>query len=889
MVVQAQPAAQNANASSGPSKAVVTPAASALRSASQPNKALAIALMRDLAANRKLYRTDMRPMYHRLQYRGLWIDPATGQLNEAGEEALASLANAAKWGLLTNYRKPLGNIPAKLQYTPPQLARLELKITNALLRMLADLANGQLDQSNPALGWGIQPVRVSFRRLMNMLTEGQSLAKITENISEQRFGQAGLLEQLAKYEQIVTEGGWPLVLADKVLRPGMVDSAIVTLRRRLTIEGYLAEEKKPGKGAVKVTAKTPQLYDRKLAEVVARFQATHGLKADGEIGPATQLALNLPARLRRDQVLANLERLRWLPQELGEQRVWVNIPAFRLQLVVDEKAQLDMGVIVGTKKRQTPVFDDLISQVEVNPTWNVPNTVAFEDYLPELRKNPLYLQKKNIRVFKGWQRGADELDPSTVDWQAVNDKNRRWFPYRLTQDPGPKNALGRVKFLFPNSHSVYLHDTPDRRLFSRTSRSLSSGCVRVEDPAALAEYFLTERLGSPRNYSALLKVKKTKRLFLDGSVPVYLAYFTAWVDEFGQMQFRDDIYQHDRPLLKLLEDMRPVSALPPLKKKAPAVKRPPVQRVKPRPAPVLQQANAKPAVKKVSPPVVVAKVVQPAKTPVAASSVVARPVLKTTDRPLPKIAEGSATKTAALVSGGGVSNKPKSLDEILAKETPENGPVKELAKPRLKTTSKIAATVKPNTAAPVLVQARNKPVLALDAKAVALPPPKLVSPKAVAVGPVVPASSPVALKQAGSGVAPVLVEARTKPVMALDVKATALPQVKAARVKPKAAAVASAPVTAKLPPSNAVPAVKKTEVAAAKPAQPTVATLKVKAPVVKPKVVEVVIPASSEKVAKKVAEAPEKVADKVVEEVVPVPVSVESMRPRWRAGGRRSR
>jgi murein L,D-transpeptidase YcbB/YkuD len=259
---------------------------------------------------------------------------------------------------------------------------------------------------------------------------------------------------------------------------------------------------------------------------------------------------------RIDQVIVNLERWRWLPEELGDFYVVVNIASFRLDVVRDGKSVLDMRIVVGTPYRRTPVFSDQIRYLVLNPYWEVPGRIAIQDKLPLIKRNPNYLAEQGFTVLQGWGTAERIIDPSTVNWTGLSQQN---FPYRLRQSPGPLNALGRVKFMFPNRFSVYLHDTPARELFDRETRTFSSGCIRVEAPLELAETLLS---GDPRWSRAAIntasRAGREETVQLPTPVPVHLQYWTAWISRTdGRLQFSNDVYGRDQAVLRGLREAAP--------------------------------------------------------------------------------------------------------------------------------------------------------------------------------------------------------------------------------------------------------------------------------------------------------------------------------------------
>jgi murein L,D-transpeptidase YcbB/YkuD len=269
------------------------------------------------------------------------------------------------------------------------------------------------------------------------------------------------------------------------------------------------------------------------------------------VGARTLAALNVPVEERIRQIQLNLERWRWMPDDLGSRYVLANIPGFQMQMVEAGHVVKTMRTIVGQKDRPTPVLSSMITYLEINPYWYVPSKIAREDLLPKIRGNPNFLVHQNFRVFDSWDADAREIDPFTIDWASLSEDH---FPFRLRQEPADRNALGRVKFMFPNEQSVYIHDTPSKGLFQKTSRPFSSGCVRLEEPLALVSLLLS---GQDWDQARLLEAVASNQrqvVILDEPVPVYLVYLTAWVEEDGEAHFREDIYGHDQELFSALAE-----------------------------------------------------------------------------------------------------------------------------------------------------------------------------------------------------------------------------------------------------------------------------------------------------------------------------------------------
>ena len=283
-----------------------------------------------------------------------------------------------------------------------------------------------------------------------------------------------------------------------------------------------------------------------MEDGVRRFQARHGLKVDGIVGSKTRFALNVPVEDRIRQIRLNMERWRWLPQELGNCHLTVNTADFKLSVVENEQTIKSIRAIVGKIKRPTPVFSQKITYLELNPYWNIPHSIALNDILPRIKKDPIYLADNKIRVFQNWKEDARKLNPESINWDAITKKN---FVYKLRQDPANSNALGRIKFVFPNEFSIYLHDTPAHNLFKMKRRTFSSGCIRIEKPVELAAYLLQNNSKwNLEKLVAAVNCKKNKIILLSDPIKIYILYWTAWVDKNGIINFRDDIYGRDRRL-----------------------------------------------------------------------------------------------------------------------------------------------------------------------------------------------------------------------------------------------------------------------------------------------------------------------------------------------------
>jgi murein L,D-transpeptidase YcbB/YkuD len=295
-----------------------------------------------------------------------------------------------------------------------------------------------------------------------------------------------------------------------------------------------------------------ELFDDTLEDAVRNFQQRHGLEADGIVGPRTLAAFNIPVEERLRQIQLNMERWRQFPDDLGERYILVNTANSELKVVENNKLVMAMRTVVGRPDRPTPVLSGQVTELVLNPYWYIPPRIARKDILPKIQKNPNFLSQQRIRVFEALGNQRRPVDPTKVNWSMVTANT---LPYWFRQEPGPSNSLGRVKFLFPNKFKVYIHDTPARELFEKTQRNFSSGCVRIEQPVRLAEYVLQrDKDWTPNKIQAVLDSGARQFVTLAEPIPVYLLYWTAWVNDEGVIQFRRDVYGRDRALAKALRD-----------------------------------------------------------------------------------------------------------------------------------------------------------------------------------------------------------------------------------------------------------------------------------------------------------------------------------------------
>jgi len=355
---------------------------------------------------------------------------------------------------------------------------------------------------------------------------------------------------LVTYRERAARGGWPTVPDGPKLTPGSVDRSVRGLRERLAATGELSDR-------AQVAPAQRDVYDKTLEAAVEVFQKRHGLVPDGTVGPRTRAMLNVTAAERVEQIVANLERLRWLPAELGERYVWINIPDYSLRVEDGGTTTLEMPVIVGKLSWQTPMFSSEIQHLVFNPPWNVPPRIAAEELVPRGMADEGYFAAQGI----SWRGGTRVASAGS----RVSDGSSVVTPRRLRQAPGPKNPLGRVKFNMPNPFGVYLHDTPNKDKFRLGVRSLSHGCVRVANAPALAAALLGDMPEwSEERRKGALSTWSTRAVNLRSPIPVHLVYATAWRAHDGGVEFREDIYKSDAQLAKELSKPRSIRPAAPV-------------------------------------------------------------------------------------------------------------------------------------------------------------------------------------------------------------------------------------------------------------------------------------------------------------------------------------
>jgi len=430
---------------------------------------------------------------------------------------------------------------------PQVLASRDILLTDALHLMLYHLVFGKADPNRLDEDWnlnelydeldpGSTEVQKELSTFILAAIADEDPGRLLTEVRPELNAYLDLRAGHAFYRKLAAKGGWPEVPTGQTLRQGDSDPRIVPLRKRLALtRDFMGNDP------------VSSLFDADLAAAVIRFQTRHGLTADGIVGKGTLAAMNVSADERVDQIRINLDRARWvMHHNAGGNLVLVNICSYQVWLIRDRETAWKARVQVGKLFTRTPIFADSMTYLELNPTWTVPRSIANRSILPKVKADPGYLAGQDMVLL---DNQGNEISVDSIDWSSVTS-----MPYIVRQQPGPKNALGRVKFMFPNKHAVYLHDTPSRQNFGRSARAFSSGCIRVENPLELAALLLDDQPGWDRQrIDEMIASGKRTTVRLSGSIPVFLLYWTAFAVDDGLIQFREDLYERDPAVLKALE------------------------------------------------------------------------------------------------------------------------------------------------------------------------------------------------------------------------------------------------------------------------------------------------------------------------------------------------
>ena len=482
--------------------------------------------------------------YEQSNFRPVW---ASGTFNKTGiiKDILPVLENSWTHGLnpdqyhIKTIRQHLETANSGDDYEA-----LDLIVSDALARYGRDMSGMRVNPSVIGQRGEYWRKPLSAKAVLTYIEEAQNKVDALENLAPRGTLYKTLQQELTRLykEEADHKKREPLKISHN-LKPGEKDEAILPLRRRM---GFETDPANPAHFT----------YDDELAASVMAFQRAHGVAQDGIVGPQTVALMNLSNEQKLKQVLANLERLRWITQNKPDRYVMVNVPSATLWAMENGQTVMEMPVVVGRQDRPTNIFTTEISGIRFNPTWTVPPTIKKDDYLPKLRKNPYYLSDRGIEI----KEGSRTIDPGTINW-----KKKDWAEVnamRMVQGSSASNPLGRVRVLMDNPFNIYLHDTPSKSYFQKADRALSSGCVRMERPVEFADFILKDKADwSQTKRDEILKSGKMKEIYIANKVPVYIMYQTVWMAENDRLIYGADLYQHDE---KLIAELEKIGDIPPI-------------------------------------------------------------------------------------------------------------------------------------------------------------------------------------------------------------------------------------------------------------------------------------------------------------------------------------
>lgn len=418
------------------------------------------------------------------------------------------------------------------------LLQLDILMSSAYINYAEDLSVGRMKPDKIDTAWFVNP---NLPDLSEHLYQALNSNNLKENLMELNPDHPDYLllkKYLKQYRRIAEKGGWPRVYLTETLEQGDSSQAIADIKQRLMFTNDLDSSARPD-----------PIFTAELNSAIRRFQSRMGQKIDGKIGSNTVEALNIPVEERIRKIELNLERLRWF-DDFSDRYILVNVPEFSLKVFEQDQVKMQMKVVVGREYDSTPIFSEKMEYLVFSPHWTVPYSIASEEMLPRIRKNPGYLPEHNYLIYNGWGENAPEVDPYEVDWSDIDKDN---FPFKVVQQSGSFNALGAVKFMFPNNLSIYIHDTPSEYLFDRIDRDYSHGCIRIDKPVELARYLLQDKPEwDLQKIHEFMNKSEPVEVYLSEPIPVHIMYKTVYVDEKGLLHFEEDIYGHDTAHLKAI-------------------------------------------------------------------------------------------------------------------------------------------------------------------------------------------------------------------------------------------------------------------------------------------------------------------------------------------------
>ena len=432
--------------------------------------------------------------------------------------------------------------------------KLDILLSDAFFTLAKDLMQGQINyisfrnilyKKSETEGinyrWEADVEGHDYIELLVKSKESGNLSEIIYALAPNNIIYNNLKDAYSRYKSIEHQGGFQKISSGKNLKIGSISNRVVQLRARLNQSGDLAFFDEGNKK-----------FDKKLKTALKKFQKRVGIWPSGILNTTTQKELNIPLKKRLEKIKLNLERSRWEKDDFNFRYIIVNIPEFMMHFKDKDQLLLNARVIVGKLKNPTPIFKSDMSYIVLNPRWSVPNSIVAKELLEKIQDDPYYLEDRDYKLYDGWKRGRKELDTFDVNWFQYDEDSI--IPFNIVKEPGSSNPLGNVKFMFPNDHAVYMHDTPTKKLFKKSTRAFSHGCIRLNNPQKLLEFVSSSYLGSPYNViKSKLDTGENYSITLNEKIPVYIRYYTAYVDENGGVKFSEDLYGYDKIHQKLLQ------------------------------------------------------------------------------------------------------------------------------------------------------------------------------------------------------------------------------------------------------------------------------------------------------------------------------------------------
>ncbi|MFW5820338.1 MAG: L,D-transpeptidase family protein [Bacteroidota bacterium] len=493
--------------------------------------------------------TNLYNLYKKHDYNLLWIE--RGDLDKNAMQLIKSLQSSWKEGLsnesyhlgeIYHHIHDLQSIRKMRTASLKQFIRLDILFSEAYLNYASDLLSGKINPNELDSIWEAHPREKDLVKRMEQALETATISYSLNELKPEQAQYDKLAGKLKEYMIIRDKGGWKPPGYFSLLATGDSNKNVLSLKEflRNTNDLELVDDAYMKSG----------LFDAKLKKAVIRFQKRHGLEMDGLVGIETLKEMNKSVEHRIDQIRVNMERLRWLPENFGEKYILINLPEFKLRYYHKGYLLEEMKIVIGDIENYTPVLKDTLREIVFNPAWNIPKSIAVEKILPKIKADSSYIDSHDYILLKKSYLSKDTINPDSIKWSEINRDN---FQFYMVQKPGKLNALGKVKFLFPNHHAIYLHDTPSKHHFNGRERNFSHGCIRLERPLDLALELLDGQL-SWTDMQKILESKETKRIPLSETISIHFLYTTAWVNKDNRIHFRKDFYHYDKMTLEKLDD-----------------------------------------------------------------------------------------------------------------------------------------------------------------------------------------------------------------------------------------------------------------------------------------------------------------------------------------------